>query len=40
MLASERRDLLVARLVRDGKLVSREVAEEFGISDDSVYGAT
>jgi DeoR/GlpR family transcriptional regulator of sugar metabolism len=36
MLAAQRRDLLVARLVRDGKLVSRDVAEELGISDDSV----
>jgi DeoR/GlpR family transcriptional regulator of sugar metabolism/transposase len=36
MLAAERRDLLVARLARDGKLVARDLAAEFGLSDDSV----
>ena len=36
MLAAERRDLLVARLRRDGKLVARDLATEFGVSEDSV----
>ena len=36
MLATERRDLLVARLRRDGKLVSRNLADELGLSEDSV----
>src|SRR5215831_8860011 len=36
MLAAERRDLLVARLRRDGKLVSRDLAVELGLSEDSV----
>lgn len=36
MLAAERRDLLVARLRRDGKLVARDLAQEFGMSEDSV----
>src|ERR1700742_4071668 len=36
MLAAERRDLLVARLRRDGKLVARDLAAELGLSEDSV----
>ncbi|GAA4984805.1 DeoR/GlpR family DNA-binding transcription regulator [Kineococcus glutinatus] len=36
MLAAERRDLLLARLRSDGKLVAKDVARELGISEDSV----
>src|SRR3981081_2175863 len=36
MLAAERRDLLVARLRGDGKLVARGLAAELGLSEDSV----
>ena len=36
MLAAERRDLLVARLRRDGKLVAKDLAQELGVSEDSV----
>src|SRR6266700_7336244 len=36
MLAAERRDLRVARLRRDGKLVARDLAQELGLSEDSV----
>ncbi|MFC8733273.1 DeoR/GlpR family DNA-binding transcription regulator [Luteimicrobium sp. NPDC057192] len=36
MLAAERRDLLVARLRRDGKLVAKELAAELGLSEDSI----
>ena len=36
MLAAERRDLYLARLQSDGKLVARELAEELGLSDDSI----
>src|SRR4030088_2265128 len=36
MLAAERRDLLVGRLRRDGKLVARDLAHELGLSEDSV----
>jgi DeoR/GlpR family transcriptional regulator of sugar metabolism len=36
MLAAERRDVLVARLRRDGKLVARDLAQELGVSEDSV----
>lgn len=36
MLAAERRDLLLARLARDGKLVARDLAAELGLSEDSV----
>jgi DeoR/GlpR family transcriptional regulator of sugar metabolism len=36
MLAAERRDLLVARLRRDGKLIARDLAAELGLSEDSV----
>ncbi len=36
MLAAERRDLLVARLHRDGKLVAKDLASELGLSEDSI----
>jgi DeoR/GlpR family transcriptional regulator of sugar metabolism len=36
MLAVERRDLLVARLRSDGKLVAKALAAELGLSEDSV----
>ena len=36
MLAAERRDMLVGRLNRDGKLVARDLAAELGLSEDSV----
>lgn len=36
MLAAERRDLLVTRLHRDGKLIARDLAVELGLSEDSV----
>jgi DeoR/GlpR family transcriptional regulator of sugar metabolism len=36
MLAAERRDLLVMRLRRDGRLVARDLATELGLSEDSV----
>lgn len=35
-LAAERRDLLLERLARDGKLVAKDLAAELGLSDDSV----
>ena len=36
MLAAERKDLQVTRLRREGKLVARDLAAEFGVSEDSV----
>lgn len=36
MLAAERRDLLMTRLRRDGKLIARDMAAELGLSEDSV----
>ena len=36
MLAAERRDLLVTRLRHEGKLVAKDLATEFGVSEDSV----
>ena len=36
MLVAERRDLLLRRLERDGKLVARDLAAELGVSEDSV----
>jgi DeoR/GlpR family transcriptional regulator of sugar metabolism len=36
MLAAERRELLLARLRRDGKLVARDLAHELGLSEDSL----
>ncbi|MBV9794418.1 MAG: DeoR/GlpR transcriptional regulator [Actinobacteria bacterium] len=36
MLAAERRDLLLARLRADGKLVAKDLAAELGLSEDSI----
>jgi DeoR/GlpR family transcriptional regulator of sugar metabolism len=36
MLVAERKSLLLDRLKRDGKVVARELAEELGISEDSI----
>lgn len=36
MLVAERRELLLRRLERDGKLVARDLAAELGLSEDSV----
>jgi DeoR/GlpR family transcriptional regulator of sugar metabolism len=36
MLAAERRDLMMARLRRDGKVVAKDLATELGLSEDSV----
>ena len=36
MLAAQRRDLLLARLARDGRLVAKDLAAELGITEDSV----
>jgi len=36
MLTAERRDLLLERLRREGKLIARDLAAEFGLSEDSV----
>lgn len=36
MLAAERRDLLLARLRTDGKVVAKDLALELGLSEDSV----
>ncbi len=36
MLAAQRRDLLLARLDRDGRLVAKDLAVELGIAEDSV----
>ncbi len=36
MLAAQRRDLLVSRLQRDGRLVAKDVAAELGVTEDSV----
>jgi DeoR/GlpR family transcriptional regulator of sugar metabolism/transposase len=36
MLAAERRDLLIFRLRRDGKLIARDLAAELGLSEDSL----
>ncbi len=36
MLVAQRRDLLAARLLQDGKLVVRELAQELGLSEDCV----
>lgn len=36
MLVAERRELLLARLHDEGKVIARELADEFGISEDSV----
>src|ERR1700744_2792128 len=36
MLVSERRQLLLDRLGQDGKVVARQLADELGISEDSI----
>lgn len=36
MLAAQRRDLLLHRLQRDGRLVAKDIAAELGIAEDSV----
>lgn len=36
MLAAQRRDLLLSRLERDGRLVAKDVAAELGVTEDSV----
>ena len=36
MLPAQRRDLLVARLERDGRLVAKDLAAELGIAEDSI----
>src|SRR4051794_41362601 len=36
MLPAQRRDLLVSRLERDGRLVAKDVAAELGVTEDSV----
>jgi DeoR/GlpR family transcriptional regulator of sugar metabolism len=36
MLAAERRDLMLARLRRDGKLIAKDLAAELDMSEDSV----
>jgi DeoR/GlpR family transcriptional regulator of sugar metabolism len=36
MLAAQRRDLLLDRLRRDGRVVAKDVAAELGVSEDSV----
>jgi DeoR/GlpR family transcriptional regulator of sugar metabolism len=36
MLAAARKELLLERLARDGKIVAKEIAAELGLSEDSV----
>lgn len=36
MLAAQRRDWLLARLERDGRLVAKDVAAELGVTEDSI----
>ena len=36
MLVTERRELLLARLAENGKLIARELADELGLSEDSI----
>jgi DeoR/GlpR family transcriptional regulator of sugar metabolism len=36
MLVAERRELLLARLEQDGKIIARELAEELSLSEDSI----
>jgi DeoR/GlpR family transcriptional regulator of sugar metabolism len=36
MLVAERRELLLERLQRDGRVIARDVADELGISEDSI----
>ncbi|MDP4502039.1 DeoR/GlpR family DNA-binding transcription regulator [Nonomuraea turcica] len=36
MLAAQRRDLLLERLSRDGRIIAKDLAAELGISEDSI----
>src|SRR5690349_14921436 len=36
MLPAQRRDLLLTRLERDGRLVAKDLAAELGVAEDSV----
>lgn len=36
MLTQERKDLILARLARDGRVVAKAVAEELGLSEDTI----
>ena len=36
MLVGERRDLLLARLAAEGKVLAKDVAAELGVSEDSI----
>ena len=36
MLAAARKELLLARLRQDGRIVAKEIAAELGLSDDSI----
>jgi DeoR/GlpR family transcriptional regulator of sugar metabolism len=36
MLAAARKDLLLERLHRDGRIVAKEIAAELGLSEDSI----
>ncbi|MEU4163226.1 DeoR/GlpR family DNA-binding transcription regulator [Actinoplanes sp. NPDC026670] len=36
MLAAERRDLLLARLAAEGKVVAKDIAAELGVAEDSI----
>ena len=36
MLAAARKDLLLDRLRRDGRIVAKEIAAELGLSEDSI----
>ncbi|MQA07214.1 MAG: DeoR family transcriptional regulator [Pseudonocardiaceae bacterium] len=36
MLVAQRRDMLLARLRRDGRIVARDISAEFGLSEDTV----
>ncbi|MEV4280511.1 DeoR/GlpR family DNA-binding transcription regulator [Actinoplanes xinjiangensis] len=36
MLAAERRDLLLARLAADGKVVAKDIAAELGVAEDTI----
>ncbi|MER6798312.1 DeoR family transcriptional regulator, partial [Amycolatopsis mediterranei] len=36
MLVGERRELLLARLAADGKVLAKDVAAELGVSEDSI----
>ncbi|MEU4512245.1 DeoR/GlpR family DNA-binding transcription regulator [Nonomuraea wenchangensis] len=36
MLAAQRRDLLLSRLQRDGRIIAKDLAAELGLSEDSI----